>query len=463
MNALYLHCLKLGGARIGSVRFRARSVLFAIFMLLVANAAGRVGPAQTPEPSRQATAAANQQPAQQAYQLPPDKLAKAIALSRIRNIDYFVDALWGIAVLWLLLATRIAARIEAWTIRVLKKRWQQGLLFFAVLIVVLAVVQLPLDMFMHQVSRNYDISVQGWGSWFGDQGKALGLSIVFGSLVMLLFQWIVRRWPRRYWLGVWLVTLPLMVLAVFGEPLIEPLFNQYEPLSEHHADLVAKLEEVVKRTGTNIPPDRMYLMKASAKTNGLNAYVTGIGSTKRIVVWDTTAGRVPDDVVMFVFGHESGHYVLGHIPKMLTGFAIGLFFVYWGCAGFAGWLARRFGARWGLSATEPLACRAGFVVLLFTISVASFVLDPVSNAFSRHFEHEADIYGQEAIHGLVPDPQKTAVEGFNALGAAWLEDPNPSPFIEFWEYNHPSVKTRANFAAHYNPWANGGHGKFFKN
>jgi hypothetical protein len=71
------------------------------------------------------------------------------------------------------------------------------------------------------------------------------------------------------------------------------------------------------------------------------------------------------------------------------------------------------------------------------------------------------VYGQEAVHGLVADPQKTAVVGFNALGEAWLEDPNPSPFIEFWEYSHPSVKTRANFAAQYDPWANGGRGEFF--
>jgi Zn-dependent protease with chaperone function len=90
-----------------------------------------------------------------------------------------------------------------------------------------------------------------------------------------------------------------------------------------------------------------------------------------------------------------------------------------------------------------------------------FVLEPIGNTFSRHFEHEADVYGQEAIHGLVPDPQKTAVAGFNALGEAYLEDPNPSSFIEFWEYDHPSVKTRANFAANYNPWVNGGHGEFF--
>jgi STE24 endopeptidase len=168
---------------------------------------------------------------------------------------------------------------------------------------------------------------------------------------------------------------------------------------------------------------------------------------------------------MFIFGHESGHYVLNHIPKQLTGMAIALFFVYWACANFASWLARRFGASWGLqdqdAAEGPLSTRAGFVVLIFAITIAGFILEPAANTFSRHFEHEADVYGQEAIHGLVPDPQKTAVAGFQALGEAWLEDPNPSPIIEFWEYNHPSVKTRANFAANYNPWADGGHGEFF--
>jgi Zn-dependent protease with chaperone function len=168
-----------------------------------------------------------------------------------------------------------------------------------------------------------------------------------------------------------------------------------------------------------------------------------------------------------------------------------MFFVYWACAAFAAWLVARFGVRWGLFTPEllgdpqpgapsfapfamggsdgsmppqspnPLSTRAGFVVIVLAINIAGFVLEPVSNTFSRHFEHQADVYGQEAIHGLVPDPQKTAVAGFQALGEAWLEDPDPSPLIEFWEYNHPSVKTRANFAAHYNPWANGGHGEFF--
>src|SRR6202453_163069 len=136
-----------------------------------------------------------------------------------------------------------------------------------------------------------------------------------------------------------------MVVSLFVAPLLEPLFNDYEPLTKNHTALVDKLELVVARTGTHIPPQRMYLMKASEKTNGLNAYVNGIGATKRIVVWDTTAGRIPDDEIMFIFGHESGHYVLNHIPKMMTIFAVGAFFVYWACAAFAAWLADRFGAR----------------------------------------------------------------------------------------------------------------------
>lgn len=424
----------------------------------VAAPSSLVGQETASQPEVNAEASQNQQPA---YHLPPDKLAKAVSYSRERSIFHFVDAFWGLLVLWLLLSTGFASQLEAWAKGRSQRRWIQGEWFFIALLVVMTLTELPMDMWAEHESRHYGVSVQSWGSWFGDQGKALGLTLIFAPLIMLLFQWIVKKWPQRYWLGIWLVTLPLMVLAVFVSPLFEPIFNKYEPLNKNHAGLVAELEKVVQRTGTNIPPDRMFLMKASEKTNGLNAYVNGIGATKRIVVWDTTADRVPDDVVMFVFGHESGHYVLHHIPEELSGMAVLFFFLYWGCAAYANWLAKKNGAKWGLDMEAPMACRAGFVVLLFAISLASLVLEPASNAFSRHFEHEADVYGQEAIHGLVPDPQKTAVNGFNALGEAYLEDPNPSPFIEFWEYSHPSVKTRAEFAAHYDPWKNGGRGKFF--
>jgi Zn-dependent protease with chaperone function len=435
-------------------------------------------------PSQPSLAAPATPPPAQAYSLPPGKLAKAITLNRIRTALEIVDSLWGLAFLWILLATRWAASLAAWAERLLPRRWMQGLLFFAAFLLISTLASLPLDAIGHTASLHYGISVQGWASWLGDVAKSLGVSLLIGPPILLLFNWIVRISPRRYWLWAWAVSLPLIVLTVLAEPLLEPVFNNFEPLAKTHPALVVRLEEVVARTGTSISPDRMYLMKASAKSNGLNAYVTGIGATKRFVLWDTATDRLPDDEVLFIFGHESGHYVLNHIPKELAGSFVGMFILFWCCAAVASWLARRFGARWQLGGIEisqtplgappiahfamggkpttPLASRQGFLVLLLTLSAASFLLQPASNAFSRHFEHEADIYGQEAIHSLVADPQQTAVSAFNRMGEAWLEDPNPSPFIEFWSYSHPSVQHRAEFAAHYNPWANCGRGRFFE-
>ncbi|HWG19304.1 MAG TPA: M48 family metallopeptidase [Terracidiphilus sp.] len=447
------------------IAFRFALSLLAVALLFAcARVSAQAAPSSQP-PQSQAQTAAPQSTSDQAYSLPPDKLAKAITLNKIRLTLEITGALWGLAVLWLLLASQTAAGLDGWARGLSRHRWIQGIVFFAAFFVITTLASLPLDAIGHIASRHYGISVQAWGGWLGDQGKALAIAVTLGSLVLLLFNWIVKRSPRRFWLWCWVITLPLMVLATLASPFFERIFDQFEPLALHHAPLVANLEKVVARTGTEIPPDRMFLMMASIKTNGLNAYVSGMGATKRIVVWDTTAGRIPDDQVMFIFGHETGHYVLHHIQKGLIAAAVFLFFVFWGCAGFSQWLVRRYGERWDIHAQDriaPLATRAGFVVLLFTLSIAGFVLQPIGNTFSRYLEHQADVYGQEAMHGLVPDPQKTAVAAFDSLGEAWLEDPNPSRFVEFWLYNHPSVKNRANFAAHYNPWANGGHGEFFK-
>jgi len=451
------------------MRFIERRLAVGIFALMLAGSnALPVRAQQTPE-GPQASTAANQNaanqttanqppPSQQAYTLPPGELAKAIAISRIRNILNIVGSLWQIVIIWLLLASRAAARLESEIERIASHRWAQGIFFFAAFFIILWLSGLPLSMYGHYVERSYQISVQSWADWFSDDSKELGFAIAITTPLLLLFNWIVRRWPRRYWLGAWLVTLPILAIVFFVEPLIEPLFEKFEPLQAHDPALVADLEKVVTRTGTQIPPSRMYLMKASLKTNGLNAYVTGIGATKRIVVWDTTAGRIPNDEILFIFAHECGHYVLHHLPKGMALLAVFLFFVYWFCAWFAGWMAGRWGTRWG--ATDP-GSRTGFLLLLLAVSIGTILVQPVENAVSRHFEHQADVFGQEAIHGIVSDPQKTTVAAFNDLGKAWLDDPNPNPFIEFWLFSHPSTQHRAEFAAHYDPWANGGHGEFF--
>ena len=290
---------------------------------------------------------------EQAYSLTPEKLAEAKALNRIRISVAIAGSIWDLIVLWLLLATGTATRLDVWTRETLKPRWLQGIAFYAIVLAILAVADLPLGVIAHTASLKYHVSVQPWGAWFGDNAKALGVSLALGVPVALLLNLVVRRSPRRYWIWIWLISLPLILMGAFLEPLvIDPIFNKYSPLEASHPALVSKLEQVVARTGTRIPPERMFLMNASEKSNGINAYVTGIGSSTRFVMWDTTMDRMPDDEIMFIFGHESGHYVLNHIPKGLTLTMAGLLLMFWICARLAEWMVRRFSERWKVSAVS---------------------------------------------------------------------------------------------------------------
>src|SRR5438309_1196664 len=173
----------------------------------------------------------------------------------------------------------------------------------------------------------------------------------------------------------------------------------------------------------------MFEMNASTKLKSLNAYVTGIGASKRVVVWDTTIAKATLPQTLSVFGHEMGHYVLDHVPKGLA-FLAGLLLVglYLGFRGMQGVLAR-WGGRWAVRGADDWA---SLPVLLLLLSVFSFLAEPAGNSFSRYIEHQADIYGLEVIHGIVPNSGEVAAEAFQVLGEVNLSDPNPPEFIRVW-------------------------------
>jgi Zn-dependent protease with chaperone function len=123
------------------------------------------------------------------------------------------------------------------------------------------------------------------------------------------------------------------------------------------------------------------------------------------------------------------------------------------------WLLNRYGSRWRIRSQNDLACLA---VLVLVLNVLNFLTEPIDNGFSRRIEHNADVYGQEAIHGIVADPQTTVQRGFQRLGETSLDDPTPHPFVEFWTSSHPSTASRAAFAAAYNPWEAEQHPKYFR-
>jgi Zn-dependent protease with chaperone function len=415
---------------------------------------------QSPPPTQSATATQQHaQPQTPAYTLPPALLAKAITLTRLRTIIAFGGTAWTILVLLLILAWRWPAALRNWAERITPNRWLQGLIFLPIAIVFLSLVSLPLDIYSQHIERAYGLSVQSWPSWSLDQLKALGLSILVMTPLLFLLFWIIRVAPRKWWLWFWLCTIPVIIFAVFVSPIwIDPIFNHFSPLQKSDPALTVQLEQLAHHTGLDIPPSRMFLMKASEKVTGLNAYVTGIGATTRIVVWDNTIHKLPPNQILFVVGHEMGHYVLHHIYKGLAFTLAVLLVLLWFAYLAVNALVRRFGPRWQIRAPGDFAALA---VLLLVFTGINFLFSPIANAFSRWEEHQADVFGQEAIHGLVPDPQQTAVKAFVALGETYLEAPNPNPFVEFWLYSHPSVSQRANFAAHYDPWLPGHHPKYF--
>jgi Zn-dependent protease with chaperone function len=242
-----------------------------------------------------------------------------------------------------------------------------------------------------------------------------------------------------------------VIFGIFVAPVfIDPLFNSFEPLSKSNPALVDQLEKVVARGGISIPPDRMFLMKASAKVTGLNAYVTGIGASKRVVVWDTTIAKASPDDISFIFGHEMGHYVLNHIYKGIAFAGVVMLTVFWIGFHCVHWLLRRFGPAWRVHDQQDWAALGVIMLVMLTLA---FLVEPITNGFSRWEEHQADIFGQEAIHGIVADPQATAARSFQELGEESLTDPTPHPFVEFWTFSHPSITDRKAFAAAYDPWA----------
>lgn len=394
------------------------------------------------------------------YRLPPDKLRQAEGLYRIRTVLYPVGLVYGIVVLLAVLAFRVGARYRDWAEAASRRRLVQAAIFTPLLVLTIDVLDVPLGLYEQHLARRYGLSVQGWGSWLWDWTKSECLGFVLLTLLVWGFYALLRHSPRRWWFYGWLASIPVVVFLVFISPVvIDPLFNTFAPLGAKQPQLVADLEKVARRAGLDIPPSRMFEMRASDKVTTYNAYVTGLGASKRVVVWDNTARELATPQTMFIFGHELGHYVLNHIWYGL-GFAVlgllaSLALAYLAIGG----VLARWGSRWGIRA---LADWASLPALLLVLSVLSVFGQPVGAAFSRHLEHEADVYGLEVIHGLVPDSSQAAALAFQKLGEKALSLPDPNPFFVFWTYSHPPVADRLRFALSYRPWDAGRPGRFFE-
>lgn len=417
---------------------RARWALF-ILLLLLASAAS----AQTTTQAAPVAHTVTQ------YSLPPDQLAKAHALYTVRVTLHFVETVYGLILLLFILRFRLGPKFRNLAERASKWRLVQALIFVPLLSLVLDLLTLPFAIYGHHQSLAYGLSIQKWGSWFWDWTKGELIGMLLGSLLVWLLYWVIRKSPRHWWFYAWLAVLPIMVFFMWVMPVVlDPIFNKFEPLAKNHDDLVRAIEKVTNRAGVDIPPDRMFLMKASEKVTTSNAYVTGFGATKRVVVWDTTTQQMTTPQTLYVFGHELGHYVLRHIVKGLTFAAVLMFFGFWICFHAIRWFVRRWGGATGI---REVADWASLPALMLIASLIGFIAEPVGNGFSRHIEHQADVYGLNVTHDINPDYRQVAAQSFQSLGEHSLSYPYPSKLMVFWLYDHPDIASRVNFVLHYEP------------
>jgi Zn-dependent protease with chaperone function len=422
------------------------------------------GPQQPPASSAALGPATTIQPAAQpkvtAYTLSPELYKKAHNLGRIHFRFRLISFVYGLVVLWLVLLWKLAPKYRDWAERFSSKRFLQSVVFSPLLLLTMAVLTLPADLYDQWISRKYGLSVQRWGSWFWDWTKGELISFVLGIILIWLLYTVIRRSARRWWFYFWLFSLPILLFVFFLSPwVIDPLFHKFQPLQQKDPALTASLEQMVQRAGENIPPQRMFWMGAAEKTTGLDAYVTGFGASKRIVVWDTTLAKMKTPQIVFVTGHEMGHYVLWHIPKGLAfSAAFLLVFFYLGYRSI-GWALSRWGEKWKIRGLDDWA---SLPVLLFLISVFAFLANPVASAFNRHYEHQADQYGLEVTRGLTPDSGQVAAQAFQVLGEVDLADPDPNLLDVFLFYSHPPIPDRISFCLTYDPWSKGEQGQFVK-
>jgi Zn-dependent protease with chaperone function len=424
-------------------------LLIITFCLLLTSAASAQQPTATPD-SQQASAQSSTAPVPV-----PEPSEKAVSYYRSGILLWIVNVVWGLLILALFLFTGFSARIRNWAKRI--GRWWFLIIgvYFAIFIIINFAIHLPLSYYQGYVRQHaYGLSNQTFGKWFGDEIKGLMIGVVAGFLFLWIPYLLLKKSPRRWWLYTGLLAIPFRILVILVEPVwIAPLYNKFGPMK--NKELEGKILQLAERAG--IEGGRVYEVAKSEDTKALNAYVTGFGATKRIVLWDTSIAKLDEDELLFVMGHEMGHYVLGHVWKSILFFSLLIIVTLYAIHRTAGWLINKFHRRFGFTELSDVASLP-LIILLF--SAYFLIIAPAALAISRHNEHEADRFGLEITRN-----NRAAATAFVKLQQENLGVPRPNILVKLWQASHPTLGERIDFCNEYRPWQRGEalrYGELFK-
>ena len=365
-------------------------------------------------------------------------LARISGAARARSDAYFeggywlmlVDLIWTLAVAGLLLWLPISTGIRNWVGDRTHSRIGQAVLYTAAYVVITTAATFPLTVYEGFIREHaYGLSNQDFPAWFGDFTTAFLITLIAGTIFVPLLYAAIRRAGRSWWLWGAGLAIAFQILALVIYPVfIAPLFNRYTPLAE--GPLKTQILSLAR--ANDIAADNVWMMDASRQSNRISANVSGFLGTTRITLNDNLLKQGSSDEVLAVLGHEMGHYVMGHILRdlLLTGLAIvaAFAFVHWGFL----FAVDLFGGGWQVRQLDDIA---GLPLLAALASIFFFLATPVSNGITRTSEHQADIFGLDAVRK--PDAFATAM-----LKLSTYRKLEPGRWEEIIFYDHPSGRTR---------------------
>ncbi|MEO3823446.1 M48 family metallopeptidase [Actinomadura sp. B10D3] len=374
------------------------------------------------------------------------EIARSKAFDSAVNPPAYAGLVTGLAVILVLGLTPLGARFIGWATSRTGRRPMRIIIAAAAVATLLRVAGLPFDVWRESVLRRYGLSTQSWLAWLADQLKSLGLTWIIYTVALLLLYALIRRFPRYWWTGAAAGGFLLVVLVSFIYPVaVEPVFNKFHSLPQ--GQLRTELLAMAERDG--VPVKDVLVADASRRTTSLNAYVSGFGSTRRIVLYDTLLKSPPARIESIV-GHELGHakrddvlhgtlvgalgiagalcvlYLLMTSPRLLrrAGLDPG------GEAGAAG-PGDASGSPGGAADPRSIA------LLLALVTVGTHLAAPVQNLVSRHIEARADVHALD----LTRDPS-TFVSMQHELSVRNISDLSPDGLEYLLWLTHPSGPDR---------------------
>lgn len=339
--------------------------------------------------------------------------------SRMKDLLFFLATpLEWIVVIFFLLSKNI----EIWVKKRITSRWLQITVFYLLFSAFVYLCTFPFQLCSYLISKTYHVSVQSFTSWLNDELLDFVINFIIMVFIVQVFMYLIRRWKNRWWVIGWLLTIPFTLFLTFIQPVVlDPLYNNFTPIS--NKELESKILTMADEAG--VPISQVFEVKMSGETNALNAYVNGIGSNARIVLWDTTLERLTDEEILFIMAHEISHYVHHHI--------------YWGIAfglslSFIGFYLVHLILRKVKINSERLTI---IPIVLLTVSILTFVSSPVTNIFSRYEERVSDEYAV-----WLTDDKEAGIKTFQSLSKASLSEVNPPLLVKWFLYSHPTIFER---------------------